>query len=127
MAQISLKETLAKLLNTPMIVEQGTSGIWRYRKWSDGTAECWGYTSMESIACTTQWGNAYYSAIKTYNFPSGLFIPYPTINATLYDGGGLGWVTIIDWTKDSVRIYVSEPVSNTRNMQICFSVIGRWK
>lgn len=23
------------------IVEQGTSGIWTYRKWSDGIAECW--------------------------------------------------------------------------------------
>lgn len=24
------------------IVEQGTSGIWTYRKWSNGIAECWG-------------------------------------------------------------------------------------
>ena len=27
------------------IVEQGTSGIWTYRKWNSGIAECWGNTS----------------------------------------------------------------------------------
>lgn len=109
------------------IVEQGTEGIWTYRKWNSGIAECWGYTVGTSIACTTQWGSAYYSAPRTYDFPTGLFIPYPIITATLYDGGGLGWVTLNTWTKDNMSVYVSEPISNTRTMQICFQVVGRWK
>lgn len=109
------------------IVDQGTDGIWTYRKWNSGIAECWGYTVGASIACTTQWGSAYYSAPRTYDFPTGLFIPYPIITATLYDGGGLGWVTLNSWTKDSMSVYVSEPISNTRTMQICFHVVGRWK
>lgn len=28
------------------VVEQGTSGIWAYRKWNSGIAECWGRTSI---------------------------------------------------------------------------------
>lgn len=37
-----VKELIGKILNTPVVVETGTSGNWYYRKWSDGTAECWG-------------------------------------------------------------------------------------
>ena len=28
------------------VVEQGTSGIWTYRKWNSGNAECWGNVSI---------------------------------------------------------------------------------
>lgn len=28
------------------VIEQGTSGIWTYRKWDNGVAECWGRTSF---------------------------------------------------------------------------------
>lgn len=31
------------------IVEQGTSGIWTYRKWNSGIAECWGRAENNSI------------------------------------------------------------------------------
>lgn len=33
------------------IVEQGTDGIWTYRKWNSGIAECWGiYSKSVSIS-----------------------------------------------------------------------------
>ena len=35
------------------VVEQGTSGIWTYRKWNSGIAECWGsliHTPTETVA-----------------------------------------------------------------------------
>jgi len=109
------------------VVESGVEGIWKWRKWADGTAEAYGYTTQTSVACTTQWGNAFYAPQMTVNLPTGLFLPYPTINATLYDSGGLGWVTISTWDQALVRVYVSEPISTTRTMQICFHVMGRWK
>lgn len=40
-----LKAILDKILpidQVDYVVEQGTSGIWTYRKWSSGFAECWG-------------------------------------------------------------------------------------
>ncbi len=39
--------------DVPYISESGTDGIWTYRKWSDGTAECWGRASVSLTSYTT--------------------------------------------------------------------------
>lgn len=54
------------------IVEQGTSGIWYYRKWNSGTAECWG-TQTNVSGTFSDWGNIYSYDIPSVSFPSGLF------------------------------------------------------
>lgn len=38
------------------VVEQGTSGIWTYRKWNSGIAECWGYTAVPSATYSANGG-----------------------------------------------------------------------
>lgn len=43
------------------IVEEGTSGIWTYRKWSSGIAECWG-TIEQTVTFSKSWGNFYVSS-----------------------------------------------------------------
>ena len=51
------------------VIQQGTSGIWNYRKWKSGTAECWGQYSF-TTAISTAWGVFYESgAIALPNFP----------------------------------------------------------
>lgn len=51
------------------VIQQGTSGIWTYRKWKSGTAECWGQYSF-TTAISTAWGVLYESgAIALPNFP----------------------------------------------------------
>lgn len=40
----------------PVIIEAGTSGIWTYRKYSDGTAECFGKINISAIAVTAALG-----------------------------------------------------------------------
>lgn len=51
------------------VIQQGTSGIWNYRKWKSGTAECWGQYSF-TTAISTAWGVLYESgAIALPNFP----------------------------------------------------------
>ena len=47
------------------VVEQGTSGIWTYRKWNSGVSECWG--KQDDLQITD--GYAMFDS-----FPSGLFI-----------------------------------------------------
>lgn len=56
------------------IVEQGTSGIWVYRKWASGLAECWGVRS-KSVTCSSAWYTLYTtSSTDLYEtFPTGLF------------------------------------------------------
>lgn len=57
------------------VVEQGISGIWTYRKWASGIAECWG---CQDIPSTTYSANGGYKAISA-GLPSGLFITTPNI------------------------------------------------
>ncbi len=44
-----------------LVVDQGTEGIWHYRKWASGLAECWGETTYET-AVSTAWGDLYIAA-----------------------------------------------------------------
>ena len=43
------------------IVEQGSDGIWIYRKWASGLAECWGSASIEVTGASTEWGSLFES------------------------------------------------------------------
>lgn len=42
------------------IAEQGTTGVWTWRKWASGVAELWGIFSADSLAVDTAWGSVYY-------------------------------------------------------------------
>lgn len=70
------------------VIQQGTSGIWTYRKWKSGIAECWGRKSV-STAIANAWGNLYTSgALSALNvsFPF-TFAAVPTITANLTCNG----------------------------------------
>ena len=71
--KLNLKELISKITSTPLIVESGTSGIWTYRKWSDGTAECWGSKTPTTNPTPAQWGSLYYIRVDGENYPTGLF------------------------------------------------------
>ena len=126
MAQISLKETLAKILNTPMIVEQGTSGMWTYRKWSDGTEECWGITPSASHAMTQPSGNGYWVA-ENYSLPSGVFININNVQANRSYGNGLVFISVYGVSTTNISCYVCCTAILTISFGIFFSVKGRWK
>lgn len=60
------------------IIESGTSGIWAWRKWYSGVAECWGASAFPIGADDmTRDGNIYY-ADSNVAFPTGLFASTPT-------------------------------------------------
>ncbi|MBR4016931.1 MAG: hypothetical protein IKK11_03865 [Oscillospiraceae bacterium] len=49
--------------------EEGKSGDWTYRKWADGTAECWAKRKV-TVAATSAWGSAiYHGAVSALSFP----------------------------------------------------------
>lgn len=50
------------------ITQSGVSGIWSYRKYSNGEVEFWG-TSVQSVTTTIQQGNIWYSSVFTVNYP----------------------------------------------------------
>lgn len=122
-----LKALLAKITNTPIIVEQGTSGNWTYRKWSNGTAECWESKSLGSVAITSPEGYGYYAGVPASYFPTGLFTGGPTITFGVHGGGGL--VSFCPNTVASTYYsgYLWCSASSTRSVTIYTHAIGKWK
>lgn len=54
--------------------EEATSEGWFWRKWSDGTSECWGNFTTSETTTWTAWGSLYYSNSQYYNYPTDLFV-----------------------------------------------------
>lgn len=113
------------------IVEESTTGIWTYRKWNSGIAECWGTDTRTNVASTTKWGNVYYGILVASSFPSGLFMEAPkmcNIHGRVY--GGNGWVTQhTNMTASSFgTCYVITPESSTlTTVNLNIYAIGLWK
>lgn len=73
------------------VTEHGTYGIWSYRKWSNGIAECWGTSAEVTANVQTEWGGMYTApnAIPAYNYPFEFASPPAlqiTYRATNYGG-----------------------------------------
>lgn len=72
------------------VVQQGTSGIWTYRKWASGVAECWG--SYTTTGGSSTEGSLYWKGTSTA-YPSGLFIGTPITEVTL-QGNWIGGMVL---------------------------------
>ncbi len=71
------------------VIEEGTSGIWRYRKWESGLAECWG-NSSQTIDIDNMWdaaGNLVYGTGEPVLYPFTFTeVPSCMITQQNYDG-----------------------------------------
>ena len=115
------------------VVAQGTNGIWTYRKWNSGIAECWGNTTINyQIDCTTQRANAVYTddTFKGSNvsLPSGLFtsVSFATANART-NGYTIAQVSNLTTTALSYRVWCPYSTLLASGSVIEFSVKGKWK
>lgn len=109
------------------VVEQGTSGIWTYRKWSSGIAECWGKGTKTLSHYSTAGG--FYGYYTDFALPSGLFtsITAHVYTSTVGNGfamsaGGMGASTTT-----SIRVYALSSISGSRSCAFDMMVKGRWK
>lgn len=116
------------------ITEQGTSGIWRYRKWASGVAECWGEYTDEDVSITTAWGQIYDSTAMYgyYNYPSGLFVAAPVEQVTARAGGsgkGLWIETYLDATAERTGKwqYARATQASGITVRVTMYSVGRWK
>lgn len=64
------------------VVEEGTDGIWKYRKWNNGIAECWG-TATGTVSIDAAWGSLFFVNIPRSEFPVNLFVEAPVLVTTL--------------------------------------------
>ena len=119
------------------VVAQGRSGIWTYRKWRSGFAECW-CTTSNKIATNIKWGNVYYSQY----LQGGYALPFTFIETGDFQDAPQGFVDVqATGGKYSFQIsdrctttaapkgYVVCPVQQTSliNTYFTFYIRGRWK
>ena len=117
------------LKNMVHIVESGTSGIWNYRKWSDGTAECWGrYTASGINEAKNNYSGYYYSASIE------VLLPFNFLSITDYRSSGgsmdrINFAREFGNTNSSVWFVICGHQSEATNIDISvyLSVKGRWK
>ena len=111
------------------IIESGTSGIWTYYKYSDGTAECWGDYTESSVSTTTAFGNIYRST-KTYrqNFPF-TFTEVPRCLCDISSSGDWALWKITHYkasTTQTPALYVGRAASNT-GIPVTFTYYAKGK
>lgn len=114
-------------LAVAQIVESGTSGIWRYRKWSNGDAECWGeYTGTHQI--TNNYNGVYYSNTITVQYPFTFASP-----AILTVSGGsdnlMNWARkfALNNTTSGSFCVVANVQQDSAAVSVNLHAFGRWK
>lgn len=106
------------------------NGIWTYRKWASGLAECWGEVTVRA-SITDAIGAMYMKVTDYFSWPNALFssapenaLAAPVTTAPLFPiiRGG-------DTTKDRFRMYLLYPdrYENSINWVIGVEAKGRWK
>ena len=88
------------------VVAQGTSGIWTYRKWNSGIAECW--TTSAITVRGVHWADVLggYGYSILLNFPQNLFTNVMTVIANGSTGTGIGFARTSSSNKNNVTVIV---------------------
>lgn len=124
--------TSSSQMGADYVTEEGKDGIWQYRKWHSGVAECWAQHHVDDVEMRTANGNLYgTSEAFKQAFPSGLFEASPTLNLTVqtsYNGSCVGVKTIGLTTMTETCGYTPLGLSpQTADITIGIYAIGSWK
>lgn len=116
---------------TDFVMEQGTDGIWTYRKWFSGVAECWGTSEVVEVDISTEWGSLYASedAIMSYSYPF-TFTETPIVTLTANRGTTANyWIYTGEAGMQDYTPCVSlvRPTALKVYAQIHYYVKGKWK
>lgn len=108
------------------IVGSGTDGIWTYRKWCSGIAECWGNKSFPSAT----FASGVTKSIGV-DYPSNLFtIGEPSAHVSGYIAGGAdAGISYVNSTLLSLDAYIKNVGSSsvTNIYAGSYYAIGQWK
>ena len=114
------------------VVEYGSDGIWTFRKWKSGLAECWGTLAVTTEIQTPIEEAKLFSdnkSIKNVKYPF-TFINTPHENTSLQSPSGLVWLTGRQQNsnkKSGVYSLVSFNKHNNATYKIALNVHGFWR
>lgn len=115
-------------IEEPVIVEQGTSGIWNYIKWSDGRAELLGKIGITNLSCTTAMGNMFRtSAVVTDDFPFSLSGIHAFAEYEAESNGAFVWANTKTTNSKPPNYYLVRATSSTISGVLKMRVDGKWK
>jgi len=115
------------------VVSEGTSGVWRYRKWNSGVSECWGVQTVSGSfqSSSSQW-RGLYTALLTSGiaFPTDLFTEKPSLQITLDVNNFPGFIYHDSGTAvaHTGSIAIACPGTFTVvDPKLHFHAVGKWK
>ena len=115
-----------------LVVEEGTSGIWRYRKWSSGIAECWGKQTV-SINFGQQIASSLYTSANMTSTPyPDIFTSIEYVGCSGAQTAHGGWATLASANlQTSTKVlevsYMAWTTSGTQSVSVSLFMKGRWK
>ena len=117
-------EISGKELND-FIIEEGTSGNWKYCKYASGKVEAWAYVQFESSSIT--W-SSYLSTGLNYgntriNYPFNIYNAVVMATAG-YMGGSVGWVSTANPLSETQTSVTMVRNGNTGTINLSLHVIG---
>lgn len=110
-------------------VETGSSGIWFYKKWSNGDTELWGSYPIAGWGCSNTFGSMYRTdSITPPSFPFTIYSPNLTASYETNGYGAILWATTNTTTEGPPSYYLVRPTSVLiNNGSFIFHVFGKWK
>lgn len=109
------------------IIEEGTDGIWTYRKWNSGIAECWGLATASSLTWVSYLSTGLYYTNPNWEIDFPFAILNPRVNANIVKtGGNVGWVANANYSSEKAFLSVVRN-GNSGETSVSITVKGRWK
>lgn len=118
------------------VIENGSEGIWRWRKWNSGLSECFGTTPQKTYELTYSWGALYHTPLdnaeanlNSVAYPEGLFVSVPSVQATplRYSQAVMIMPRSQGSRSASPDYYIVSALSGTYTTSINLYCTGRWK
>lgn len=116
-----------------VVVDYGSNSNWHWRKYSDGTAECWSRSLAVTTNVSTAAGSIYVSGnITNPDFPF-TFIEKPMVNMTFNTGYAQAWIMasgssgVLTSTSNPGSFQIARPTAyNGGTYYISIYARGRW-
>ena len=126
---LGISET-TKATTSAVVIDQGTSGSWTYRKWSDGTYECWREYEPGTYTVGTARGNVYSGAYISISLPI-TFASIPVVELSVANSSDsyVIWGQVDTKTTSGFKARVCASASISANSAYRWSmyVVGKWR
>lgn len=108
------------------VVEQGVSGVWRYRKWNSGAAECWGNAAVTVPTELNKTGAVYYTTPVYVDYPFAITNARRLINIANV-GIVNAQLTESHENKGSFRLVCATEDMAGKSVTVHLYTYGQWK